>query len=407
MRPWSERVEQYVLDVIFDRRHDVRAAFTRGALFLLSQLYSVGVHTRLILYRWRILRDHTLGCQVISIGNLTVGGTGKTPVVETFARALQAAGRRVAILSRGYKSAKKPLLQRIYQRITFQTPNLPPKVVSDGKSLLLDSEQAGDEPFMLATNLPNVVVLVDPDRVKSGRYAVEKFNCDTLLLDDGFQYLRLKSRMQVVLVDRTTPFGNNRMLPRGILREPRRNIRRANFIFLTKCNGSDNTALVKQLRAFNQHAEIIECTHHPLHFQNVYSAERQPLEFISGKRVGAISGIAMPEGFENRLRELGAEVVYVRRYADHHRFSQQEILNMINRSVMKGADLIITTEKDAVRFPKLDRRDLPIYYLRVEIKILRGAKDFSDAVERICLHRQSDFHENEVQPGSPVETVPK
>ncbi len=407
MRPWTERVEQYVLDVIFDRRHDVRAAFTRGGLFLLSQLYSVGVRSRLALYRWRIFRDHTLGCQVISVGNLTVGGTGKTPVVETFARALQAAGRRVAILSRGYKSAKRPLVQRVYQRLTFQTPNIPPKVVSDGKSLLLDSQQAGDEPYMLATNLPNVVVLVDPDRVKSGRYAVEKFNCDTLLLDDGFQYLRLKSRMQVVLVDRLTPFGNNRMLPRGILREPRRNLRRASFIFLTKCDGSDNAALIRQLRSLNNHAEIIECTHNPLYFRDVYSEERRPLEFIKGKRVGAISGIAMPEGFENRLRELGAEVVYMRRYADHHRFSQQEMLNMINRSVLKEADLIVTTEKDAVRFPKLDRRDLPIYYLRVEIKILRGAKDFNDAVERICLHRENNVADNADEPRTPVETAAK
>jgi tetraacyldisaccharide 4'-kinase len=246
---------------------------------------------------------------------------------------------------------------------------------------------------------------VDPDRVKSGRYAVEHFNCDTLLLDDGFQYLRLKSRMQVVLVDRVTPFGNNRLLPRGILREPRRNLRRANFIFLTKCDGSDNSALIKQLRSWNKHAEIIECTHDPVFFQNVFTTERRGLDFIKGKRVGAISGIAMPEGFENRLRELGAEVVYAKRYADHHRFTQQEILNMINRSVLKEANLIITTEKDAVRFPKLDRRDLPIYYLRVEIKILRGAKDFNDAVERICLHRINEPEEVASDLPSPVESA--
>jgi tetraacyldisaccharide 4'-kinase len=267
--------------------------------------------------------------------------------------------------------------------------------------LLLDSEQAGDEPYMLATHLPNVVVLVDPDRVKAGRYAIEKYNCDTLLLDDGFQYLRLKSRMHVVLVDRCAPFGNNHLLPRGILREPRRNLRRANFIFLTKCDGTDNSALLKQLRSLNPRAEIIECTHHPLYFQDVYSADRRPLEFIKGKRIGTISGIAMPEGFETRLCELGAELVYAKRYADHHRFSQQEILNMINRSILKEADLIITTEKDAVRFPKLDRRDLPIYYMRVEIKILRGAKDFNDAVERICLHREKSPEATPLQAARP------
>jgi tetraacyldisaccharide 4'-kinase len=389
MPRWTEQVEQYVLDVIFDRRHDVRAAYTRGGLFLLSKLYHVAVQLRLALYRWRILRDHTLGCQVISIGNLTVGGTGKTPVVETFARALQTAGRRVAILSRGYKSAQRPLWQRAFERLTFQTPSIPPKIVSDGKSLLLDSDQAGDEPYMLATNLPNVIVLVDKDRVKSGRYAIEKFHADTLLLDDGFQYMPLKSRMDVVLVDRLAPFGNNHLLPRGTLREPKRNLRRASFILLTKCDGADNTRLKEELRRLNRHAEIIECAHHPLYFQDIYASDRQPLEFIKGRKVAAISGIAMPDGFEQQLRALGAELIYAKRYADHHRFTQQEMLNMINRSVRRNAELIITTEKDAVRFPKLDRRDLPIYYLRVEIKILRGAKDFADAVERICLHKRA------------------
>jgi tetraacyldisaccharide 4'-kinase len=381
---WTENVEQYVLDVIFKRRRDFGARLTSAALFGLSFLYTAAIQVRLFLWRHRIFRDHTLGCQVVSIGNLTVGGTGKTPVVEMFARALQQRGRRVAILSRGYKSKSPPLWQRIVAKVTLQED--PPRVVSDGTSLLLDSDQSGDEPYMLASNLKDVVVLVDKDRVKSGRYAISKFGCDTLLLDDGFQYLALKSRLDICLIDRDNPFGNHFLLPRGTLREPITNLRRASYIFITKSNKVGAGKLRKVIREYNKRAEIIECGHKPLYLQDVYTGERHPLELLKGLSVAAISGIAMPESFEEGLRNLGASVIYTQRYADHHRYTQQEIINMINRSLKRGARAILTTEKDAVRFPKIDRRDIPIYYLRVEIHILTGAKDFDDAVAKIC-HR--------------------
>jgi tetraacyldisaccharide 4'-kinase len=384
MWQWTENVEQYVLDVIFERRRNFGARLTSALLLALSKLFELGVQVRLFLWRTRIFRDHTLGCQVVSIGNLTVGGTGKTPVVEVFARALAQRGRRVAILSRGYKSMPRPLWQRVLAKITFQESQVPPKVVSDGRALLLDSEQAGDEPYMLASNLKDVVVLVDKDRVKSGRYAISRFGCDTLLLDDGFQYLALKSRLDICLVDRNNPFGNHYLLPRGTLREPIANLKRAHYLFITKSAAHGSNTLRKAIRQFNKKAEIIECTHEPLYLRDVFTSKRRELDYLRGLDVAALSGIAAPEGFEDGLRALGANVVYVKRYADHHRYSQQEILNMINRSVRRSAAAIITTEKDSVRFPKIDRRDIPIYYLRVEIRILAGAKDFDDAIARIC-----------------------
>jgi tetraacyldisaccharide 4'-kinase len=386
MWQWTENVEQYVLDVIFERRRDFGAKLMSAFLIGLSKLYETGVQVRLFLWRNRIFRDHTLGCQVVSIGNLTVGGTGKTPVVETFARALQQAGRRVAILSRGYKSTPRPLWQRFLAKVTFQEDKIPPKVVSDGRSLLLDSEQAGDEPYMLASNLKDVVVLVDKNRVKSGRYAIRRFGCDTLLLDDGFQYLPLKSRLDICLIDRNAPFGNHFLLPRGTLREPISNLKRAHYIFITKSSDHGSRKLRKAIRQFNTTAEIIECAHHPLYLQDVFTGERHDVELLRGIDVAAISGIAVPESFEDGLRALGANVIYAKRYADHHRFSQQEIINMINRSLKRGAAAILTTEKDAVRFPKIDRRDIPIHYLRVEIRIVDGAKDFDEAVAKI-YHR--------------------
>src|SRR5213079_1467270 len=210
-----ENLEQFAIDVILERRGGFRAAILRSFLYLLSLIYERLVQVRLFLYRKRVLRERALGCLVISIGNLTVGGTGKTPVVEKFARALRAGGRRVAILSRGYKSVPHKRDWRSW----FRREPEPPRVVSDGKSLLLDSMTAGDEPYMLAHNLKDVIVIVDKDRVKSGLFAIDKWHVDTLLLDDGFQYLHLKHRLDMVLVDRQAPFGNEFLLPRGTLRE--------------------------------------------------------------------------------------------------------------------------------------------------------------------------------------------
>ena len=227
-RAWTESLETFLLEVIFDNRRGVRETFVRGGLYACSKAFQVAIKVRRFLYNVRILRDSTLGVQVIAIGNLTVGGTGKTPVVEKFARELRDQGRNVAILSRGYRSKPAPLHRTLLNKLLFREDSTPPRVVSDGKSLLLDSEMAGDEPYMLASNLKDVVVLVDKDRVKSGRYAIEKFGCDTLLLDDGFQYWKLRGRRQdIVLIDRQQPFGNERLLPRGTLREPPSHLARA------------------------------------------------------------------------------------------------------------------------------------------------------------------------------------
>lgn len=384
-RAWNEAVETFALEVIFEQRRGKRAAVMRSVLYVLSRIFELGVKTRRFLYNVRILRDSTLGVQVIAIGNLTVGGTGKTPVVEKFARELQDQGRTVAILSRGYRSKPPPLSKRLLNKLLFREDRTPPRVVSDGKSLLLDSESAGDEPYMLASNLKDVVVLVDKDRVKGGRYAIEKFGCDTLLLDDGFQYWKLRGRRNdIVLVDCQQPFGNERLLPRGTLREPPAHLARASTIFITKSHG-DTSQLRARIARHNPTAGIIECVHSPLYLEDVFSGERQDLTIIRGKRITALSGIAQPESFEQSLVNMGGELVYSKRFADHHRFTQQEILNVINRGKKRQAAMIITTQKDAVRFPKIDRRDLPVYFMRVEIKIISGAKDFQDCVRRICF----------------------
>ena len=378
-----ERLEEFGIDVVLERRHGVRASILRGILYALSFVYERLVQLRLYFYRKRIFRERAVGCLVISIGNLTVGGTGKTPIVEKFARALQAGGRRVAILSRGYKSV--PRRRGWLSRLRIGDSDSP-RIVSDGKSLLLDSLTAGDEPYMLAHNLKDVIVLVDKDRVKSGRLAIDKWNVDTLLLDDGFQYLHLKHRLDMVLVDRQAPFGNEFMLPRGTLRETPRNLRRASYIFVTKNTGESNDTLVKRIRRYNRTAEIIECAHKPLYLQNVYTSERLPLDALRDTFIGSLCAIAAPESFEGALQKLGAHVDLSKRYIDHHYYTEAELTSFINRCIRRDLVMIVTTEKDAVRMPRLPEAKVkvPIYFLRVEIEILSGHESWEHCVARIC-----------------------
>jgi len=386
IREVAEKAEQYVVQLLNGRCQSRGDRASLAALFLLSRAYRALIQFRLWVFAERLIRQRMLGCLVVSIGNLTVGGTGKTPVVEVFARTLTAKGRRVAVLSRGYRSKSKPLFEKILDVLWRADRDIPPKVVSDGRRLLLDSASAGDEPYMLASNLHDVIVLVDKDRVKSGRYAIRRFGADTLVLDDGFQYLRLRPHINIVLVDATVPFHNHQLLPRGLLREPIRNLRRANYVFLTKSNGGSH---LRHLKAFikkhNPRAEIVECTHKAEYLVDIYAQDKIGLEHLQGRRLAAISGIAAPESFEAALEKLGGAVVYAERFADHHRFRQQEILDFLNASLAHGAEMVITTEKDAVRFPKLDRRDIPVYFLRVRIDILSGQESFNDCIARICF----------------------
>jgi tetraacyldisaccharide 4'-kinase len=387
MRRWIEGLETFAIDVILERRAGKRAGILRGVLSGLSKIYRAIVQARLALYRNRIFRSHSHGVLVISVGNLTVGGTGKTPVVEMLARALQQGGRRVAILSRGYKSVPKPLLLRLLERVTRRKKVFTPRVVSDGVSLLLDSRTAGDEPFMLANNLRGVVVLVDRDRVRSGIHAIEEFGSDVLILDDGFQYVKMRHGLEITLIDRQAPFGNEHMLPRGTLREPPENLRRATHIFLTKCDGSDNSELLRRIRRYNRTADIIECTHRPKHLKDFVTGEVRPLEFLKGLKIGALSGIAVPESFESALAALGAEIELTQSYADHHRYSLKEIERFVRRCARRNVDAVITTEKDAVRIPRILNPEVPILYMRVEIEILGGQETWARLVERITRPR--------------------
>lgn len=382
-------LELYTIDVILGRRAGASATLYGAFLQVLSWLWSGGAQAKLWLYRNRIFRDQPLGCLVVVVGNLTAGGTGKTPVVEKFARALRDRGRKVAILSRGYRSRRQPLWKRWWTSFT-NAEEPPPRIVSDGNRVLLGSDEAGDEPYMLARNLPGVIVLVDKNRVKSGAYAIKKFGCDTLVLDDGFQYLPLKGRLNLLLIDKTNPFGNGHLLPRGILREPVKHLRRASYVFLTKSNGQRDTELERIIQEHNPGVDVIECAHRPQYLQRFGTSgsgpgDREPLNFLKGRRVFAFSGIATPESFEKFLRDLGAVLVGRERFLDHYRYGEDEVAELFALANRERAEFLVTTEKDAVRITSDRPFPLPLYYLRLEIEILRGAADFDEAVGRICF----------------------
>ena len=381
MKERIDELEQWGADVIFGRARGFRASVTRGLMSGLSGLFRLLVQSRIALFRIGWKPQSYLGVRVVSIGNLTVGGTGKTPVVELLAKSLRDKGRNVAILSRGYKSKKLGRTQ-VWEGVNGkQVPGAEmPKVVSTGSALLLDSKFAGDEPFMLAKNLEGVAVIVDKDRVKGARFAIRELGANTLLLDDGMQYLKLAHSMDIVLVDSKSPFGTGSLLPRGTLREPPTNLRRAGYILLTKCDGSPNGELITRIRKYNATAEIIECAHGPVHLENLYTRKREPLDFLKEKWVGAISAIAVPQNFENLLTSLGAKVEIRRRFSDHHRFDRRDIDQFMQRCVERDMEIIVTTEKDAVRFPRPTEINVPVYFLRIEVRILSGQEAWDGLV---------------------------
>ncbi|MDR2812281.1 MAG: tetraacyldisaccharide 4'-kinase [Puniceicoccales bacterium] len=364
-----DKFAQFIADVLYDRRTTLVAKVLGAVLLPFSFMFLLIVKIRVWLYRKRLLYSQSLGCHVIVVGNITMGGTGKTPVAEYLARLLLAMGRKPAIISRGYKSKSESSYRKFLRWLTH-SPDKPPKIVSDGERVLLDSEIAGDEPYMLAKNLKGVPVIVDKDRIKAGRYAIKRFGSDVLILDDGYQYLRLRSTLRMVLIDRNNPFGNYRLIPRGILREPLSHLDRASCIFLTKSNGTRNYELEQEIHSVNYGIQIVECCHQSCHLVSQGEAEILPLEILREKKVAIFCAIASPEGFEQFIASLGANIIYKKRYIDHHRFTNAELSSINERA--KSADFLIATEKDAVRIASDFKFSIPFFYMRVRVQFLRN-----------------------------------
>jgi tetraacyldisaccharide 4'-kinase len=301
----------------------------RAVLRLLSLPYRGGVASRNRFYDLGLLRQAKLPCPVISVGNLTVGGAGKTPTVILLANLLREKGRRPAVLSRGYGGST----------------SAPINIVSDKKSILMGWREAGDEPILIARATPGVPVLTGPKRHLTGRAAVEQFNADILILDDAFQHRQLFRDLDIVLINAALPFGNGQLLPGGPLREPKASLRRAHLLIRTGAEGDPIEPLEKAASGL----PFFRGIHRPKGIVQGRTGRLLPSASLQGQRVCAFAGIGRPEIFQRSLIALGAEVVSFRTFPDHHPYIRTDLDALRRLASETGADRIITTEKDGVR----------------------------------------------------------
>jgi len=390
-----EQIEKYYLRLITGPSRGIPAACARALLWGISQIYRLIVNIRYLLYRMKIFRARSVTAWVISVGNITLGGTGKTPVVERLARLLSARGRKVAIVSRGYRRKTGPLLRRFKEKI-LGAPTT--RIVSDGERIFLDARVAGDEPYMLASNLKDVPVLVNRRRAKAALYASHRFKADTIILDDGFQHVGLKRDLDIVLVDSEYPFGNGYLFPRGFLRERPRHLNRADLVIITKVKTSP-AELKRRLLEYNPRLEILECRYKPLYLRDLRTSIRASLDYLRGTKICAVAGIARPEGFKRHLEEQGAIIVETRWFPDHHFYSQQELIDILNHAWRASAEALVTTEKDAARFAKLSPSGLPVYSLRVEVETLTDGENFDQSILRLLRRREKRLLEKSRENG--------
>jgi tetraacyldisaccharide 4'-kinase len=327
-----------------------RSPIAEAILLTISLAYRTAIWLRRLFYSLRLFRIRKLTVPVLSVGNITLGGTGKTPTTIHIAQQFQAVGRRPVIISRGYG----------------RTSSTKVEIVSDGKSVLLGPEQAGDEPAMMAARLDGVPVVVGRDRCMAGLHAIERFQPDMVLLDDGFQHLQLARDLNIVLVDGVDPFGNGRLFPAGILREPLSALARAQVVLITRADrAADLEGLKATIRRFTT-AVIVTGAYRPIALVDVATGATRPLEVLRGAPVIAFAGIARPDALEASLTALGAEITSFRSYPDHHRYTLADLKALLEESA-RTASLLVATEKDGIKLKAI--APAGIWMLRIDLEI--------------------------------------
>jgi tetraacyldisaccharide 4'-kinase len=318
-------------------------------LYFLSKLYELAVRTRIGLYEKGLLKTYKLKSPVISVGNLTVGGTGKTPCAAFLADFLQREGHQVAILSRGYKRGSKGRVE-----------------VSDGKDIFCGPREAGDEPYLLAKSCPGVRVVVDADRYAAGKWLEERKGVTVFILDDGYQHLRLARDLNLALVDATDPFTE--LLPAGRLREPLSGMRRADAVIVTRSDRNfDRSALERKILEYGN-MPIFYAYHELTKMRRLDSAKAINASALAGQRVAAFSGIARPEGFIADLSSLGIQVVQRSDFPDHHHYQPDELQRILKLARKAKVEAIVTTEKDAANMPNEMLNEIPTYVAQIEFR---------------------------------------
>jgi tetraacyldisaccharide 4'-kinase len=323
---------------------------------MVSGLYSAAINFRNALYEKGVFKLHSLGVPVISVGNITVGGTGKTPMVALVAGMLLEKGEKVGILTRGY--GRKNPKQRV--------------LVSDGERILADAKQAGDEPFELARKLSGkAIIIADADRVSAGIWAREKFGITTFVLDDAFQHRKVRRDTDIVLIDATNPFGNGKTLPFGILREPLQNLQRADSIVITRANLIEDVSnLTSQIRQYNQNCPIyvsqnqVSTVTELKNFQSIQATKDTGQR--TQDKVFAFCALGNPNNFYEQLRQEKFDLTSTQTFPDHHFYTSKDIAKLTRKARSIGAEILLTTAKDAVKLQGLEF-EMPCSVVEIEM----------------------------------------
>jgi tetraacyldisaccharide 4'-kinase len=318
----------------------------------LSWIYGLITEIRNCLYDWGILKTVCISdCYVVSVGNISVGGTGKTPAVVAIAQHYQATGKKVAILSRGYRRSGNETT-----------------VVSDGQQILTTPDDAGDEPYLLALKLPGIPVVSEPDRVKGARLIMDKFEPDVIVLDDAFQHRRIHRDLDVVLIDCSVPLQQYHHLPAGIMREHWRHMKRADLVFLTRVDQSASVKPLKNKLKKYTRVQVVETRHVAI---NVISLDgtSYPVEKLRKGNVGVFSGIGNPDSFRWIIERLSGNIISQKNFKDHHSYTRDEIELLVAESRRNKAEYLITTEKDIIKIRSFAEPDWPIFYLTIQLHL--------------------------------------
>ena len=327
-----------------------------AGLSLLSVGYRMALAARDLAYRGGVLRTGRLPCPVISVGNITLGGSGKTPMVELIVRALKELGVGPAVVSRGYGRDTRGV-----------------HVVADQQSLKLGPRAAGDEPFMLAERLPGVAVVVGENRLEAGRVAVERCGATAIVLDDGFQHRTLEKDLEILVLNGRAPWGNARLFPRGMLREPLPALARADLIAIT--NPPSEAALeavTGTIRRHNERAPLLVSSYEVVEVQDAREAKPALAGALAGRRLLAFAGLGSPQSFADTLDAMGVRRAGLMEYPDHHWFAQSDLDELGQQSRAVGAEGLITTEKDWARLRGLRLPAVPLWVLAVRLRLEAG-----------------------------------